>query len=87
MLSLVLHTMVDPSSNNRVVWAPKLNIFYLLIHFNYYLAFDEMSLLTPAIDHGDECAGWEICPKMILSLMHNVFKTLLFGSDLGKVVD
>lgn len=80
--------MVDLSSNSRVVWAPKLNIFYLLllIHFNYYLAFEETILLTPAIDHGDDCAGWEICPKMILSLMHSVFKTLLFGSDLSKVV-
>lgn len=46
-----------------------------------------MRLLTPAIDPGDECAGWEMCPKMILSLMHSVFKTLLFGSDLSKVME
>ena len=53
----------------------------------YYLAFDETSLLPAAIDPGDEHAGGEICQKMILSRMHSVFKTVLCGSDLSKVVE
>lgn len=42
--------------------------------------------MAATIDPGDERAGWEICQKMILCLMHSVFKTLLCGSDLCKVV-
>lgn len=52
----------------------------------YYLAFDETSLWIPGIVHGDECEGWEICQKVISSLMHSVFKTPIFGSECSKVV-